>query len=384
MKNRAKYNKPITAFLFILLISVFFINAQSNNNIYLYTPYTQITVPPGESVDYTIDVKNNSNETKNIDIYLSGLPKSWNYSLKAGGYAIDQISVLPGEKKSISLKVDIPMKVNKGYEYFKVVAKGLYSLSLVINVSEQGTYKTEFTSDQINLQGHAKSNFNFSTKLKNQTGEKQVYSLKSFAPKGWDIIFKPNYKQATAVEIEPNSTSNITIEVKPPYNIEAGSYIIPVEVSNRSTSASLELEVVITGTYEIKLTTPTGLISAKLTAGSDKKIELVLVNTGSSELNDIIFSSAHPKNWEVSFKPDTVARLNPGEKISVFTTIKAYEKAIPGDYITNITAKTTEVSEKLTFRLSVKTSLLWGWLGVLIIIAIIGIIIYLFRKYGRR
>lgn len=370
--------------IFLALLVLTSIQSKANKEVNLYTPYTKITAPPGESIEYDINVYNNGSDTKNIDIYLSGLPKTWEYTLKAGGYSVDQISVLPGEKKALKLKVDIPMRVNKGNHPFKVIAKNFDDLALIIKVSEQGTFKTEFTSDQVNMQGHAKSSFNFTTKLKNQTGEKQVYSLQSFAPKGWNVIFKPNYKQATAVEIEPNSTSNITIEVNPPYNIQSGAYKIPVEATNRSTKASLELEVVITGTYEMSLTTPTGLLSAKITAGNGKRIELVVVNSGSSELSNIIFSSAKPKNWDVSFKPDTVPHLNAGERISVFTTIKAYEKAIPGDYVTTIIAKTSEVSEKVTFRLTVKTSLLWGWMGILIIIAILSIIFYLFRRYGRR
>jgi len=291
---------------------------------------------------------------------------------------------LPGQKKTLSLKVEVPRNVNKGNQYFKIVAKNYDALSLVINVSEQGTLKTDFTSDQINMQGHAKSKFNFSTRIKNQTGEDQVYALQANPPAGWTVIFKPNNRQATAVEISPNSTTNVTIEVNPPFNIKAGTYKIPVQASNRSTSADLELEVVITGTYEMDLTTPTGLLSTKITAGNEKRLELTVVNSGSSELKDIVFSASEPKNWEVTFKPDTVISLQAGERTNVFATVKAYEKAIPGDYVTNITARTSEVSSQVSIRISVKTALLWGWLGVLIVIATIVVIFYLFRKYGRR
>lgn len=383
MTNRAYHFRFIIPFFLFSFLLVAF-KVQASNGISLYTPYTKISVPPDESVDYSIDIKNSSSVVKKIDLSLSGLPKDWSYTLKAGGYSIQQLSVLPGEKKTVSLKVDIPMKVNKGNHYFKVIARNHGALSLIINVSEQGTFKTEFTSDQVNMQGHAKSNFNFSTKLKNQTGEKQVYSLQASPPKGWSVTFKPKNKQATAVEIAPNSTTNISIEVKPPYNAKAGTYKIPVVASNRSTSAAVELEVVITGTYELDLTTPSGILSTKITAGNEKRIELELINTGSSELNNIIFRSTKPKNWDVVFKPDTVTRLKAGEKAQVFATIKAYEKAIPGDYAATITAQTSEVSSKAAFRVAVKTPLLWGWIGILIVIAIVGAIFYLFRKYGRR
>ena len=383
MKNRASLSslKPM---LFLMLFVSIALEIKADGGVSLYTPYTRISAPPGESVDYSIDIKNSSDVTVNADLSLSGLSRDWNYSLKAGGYSINQISLLPGGSKTISLNVTIPMKVNKGNHQFKVIARDFDVLPLVINVSEQGTFKTEFTSDQINMQGHAKSDFNFTTKLKNQTGENQVYSLSASPPRGWSVIFKPNYKQATAVEVTPNSTANISVEVKPPFNVEAGTYKIPIQASNRSTSASVELEVVITGTYEMELTTPTGLLSASLTAGSEKRIELLVVNAGSSELNNITLRAGSPKNWEVTFEPDTIANLSTGEKAPVFATIKAYEKAIPGDYVTTITAQTSEVSSKAAFRVGVKTPLLWGWLGVMIIVATLGVIFYLFRKYGRR
>jgi uncharacterized membrane protein len=50
----------------------------------------------------------------------------------------------------------------------------------------------------------------------------------------------------------------------------------------------------------------------------------------------------------------------------------------------NMECKTPEVSSKISFRISVETPLLWGWVGVLIILAALGSVWYLFRKYGRR
>lgn len=359
-------------------------SALAADGVTLYTPYAKISVPPGESVNYTIDVYNNGDVTKNIDVYLTGLPKSWDYELKSGGWNIKRLSILAGEKKTLSLKVEIPYRVNKGNYQFRVVAKNYYTLPLVVNVSEQGTFKTEFTTEQVNMEGHAKSTFTFSTKLKNRTANKQLYSLRANAPRGWTVIFKPNYKQATSVEIEPNNSKDINIEIKCPHNIPAGTYKIPVAALTATTSAQLDLEVIITGSYDLELTTPVGLLSTRITAGNDKRIELLLKNTGSAELRDIKLRVSKPKNWEVTFDPDTVSRLEAGKTTLVYAIIKASNKAIPGDYVTNISAQTPEASSKIAFRVSVKTPMLWGWLGLLIIIAVIGGVYYFFRKYGRR
>ena len=111
---------------------------------------------------------------------------------------------------------------------------------------------------------------------------------------------------------------------------------------------------------------------------------MAVINTGSSELNNIVFKASKPQNWEVEFEPDTVTSLKAGNRVAVYANITAYEKAIPGDYVTTLTAQTTEASSKATLRVAVKTPLLWGWIGILIVLATLGLIFYLFRKFGRR
>ncbi len=220
--------------------------------------------------------------------------------------------------------------------------------------------------------------------MKNQTGEKQLYSLRADTPRGWQVTFKPDYKQATSVEIDANNTKDISVDIKPPEYMGAGTYKIPISAVTSTTSANLELEVVITGSYEMELTTPTGLLSTKVTAGEDKRLELLIRNTGSAALADIKFSAAKPSNWDVVFEPQNVDKLEAGENAQVIATVKADKKAIAGDYVTTITASTPEVSSKAAFRVSVKTPLLWGWVGIIIIIAALGSVYYLFQKFGRR
>ena len=383
MSTRSKWLRLVLSLLFGILC----LNSHAyleTDSVTLYTPFTKISVPPGESIDYTIDVINNSRKVKNVDISLSGMPKGWNYIIKSGGWNIGQLSILPGERKSLSLKVEVPLKVNKGTYRFKVMAGEFNSLPLVVIISAQGTFKTEFTTEQPNMQGHGNSTFTFNANLKNRTADKQLYALMANAARGWNVTFKSNYQQVTSVSTEPNSTQAITIEIKPPDKIEAGKYKIPVSATTNTSSASMDLEVVITGSYNMELTTPTGLLSTSITAGGVKRVELLINNSGSSELADIKLSFSAPVNWDVTFDPKQIDKLQAGKAAQVFATIKAHKKAIPGDYVTIIDAKTPEVSSKVSFRISVETPMLWGWIGVLIIIVALGGVYYLFRKYGRR
>jgi hypothetical protein len=135
--------------------------------IILYTPYTEIFVPPGESVNYPLDVINKGNAESTADISVSGLPKGWTWELKSGNLDVGQVAVLPGERKNILLQVQVPLRVNKGRYHFRVLAGGLATLPLTVAVSEQGVYKTEFSTGQANMEGAANTTFTFSAKLKN-------------------------------------------------------------------------------------------------------------------------------------------------------------------------------------------------------------------------
>lgn len=354
------------------------------NSVALYTPFTEISVPPGESIDYSIEVINNSSGIRNVALSLDGLPEGWDYSLKSGGWNIGKIAVLPGEKKNLSLKVDVPLKIEKGTYNFRVVASGFSTLPLIVNVSETGTFKTELTSNQPNIEGHSNTTFTYNAKLKNMTAEAQLYALRADGPRGWNISFKANGKQVSSVSVAANQTQDLTVEINPPKKIKAGSYKIPIQAFTNMSSADLELEADIKGSYEMELTTPTGLLSNSVTAGGEKRIELLVRNTGSSTITGIKLDRKVPVDWEVVFEPNEINSLEPGEDTQVFATIKASNKAIAGDYMTTLEAHTPEVTERAAFRVSVKTSMVMGWLGFTVILAVLGGIYHLFQKFGRR
>ena len=80
----------------------------------------------------------------------------------------------------------------------------------------------------------------------------------------------------------------------------------------------------------------------------------------------------------------SIELLAAGETENVQAVVRASRKAIPGDYALNMSANTPETNESISFRMTVKTPMLWGWIGVGIILLVTVVILYLFRKFGRR
>jgi uncharacterized membrane protein len=60
------------------------------------------------------------------------------------------------------------------------------------------------------------------------------------------------------------------------------------------------------------------------------------------------------------------------------------EEALIGDYSVAVRVEGEKVSKTLEFRVSVKASSAWGWIGIGLIVAVIAGLLGLFRAFGRR
>ncbi|OKP96055.1 NEW3 domain-containing protein [Paenibacillus sp. P46E] len=383
--------KPLAALLILLLTGLVWSSnaglpkAAAAGAVELYTPYVELSAAPGESVTYPVDVINHGTATQKVGLSFDAGGNFWKYELTAGGRQVQQIAVKGGETQSVNLQLEVPLEINKGSYIFAVNAPGQDSLKLKVNVSEQGTFKTELAVDQSNMEGHSDTTFTYSAVLRNHTAQKQSYALAAQAGDGWDVRIKADGNSVTSVELEAGAEKNISIEAKPPEQVKAGTYKIPVTATSGSTQTKAELEAVVTGTYGIQLSTSDNLLSTDVKAGGQRRINLVITNTGSAPLEDVsLTSQGTPTGWEVSFDPSTIRTIAPGATATTQAVIKSSSNSLPGDYVVSLSAASAAKSATADLRVTVKTSVFWGWIGVLIIAAVIGGIYYLFRKFGRR
>ena len=90
----------LTVLLGILPMSNTHANDSIPKSVILYTPYTKISVSPGASIDYSIDLINNTDKLVNANLSVSGLSSSWKHEMKSGGWNLSQLAVFPKEKLS--------------------------------------------------------------------------------------------------------------------------------------------------------------------------------------------------------------------------------------------------------------------------------------------
>lgn len=244
--------------------------------------------------------------------------------------------------------------------------------------------RSAFTAKLVNIEAATNETFRYNTTLHNGSGKPAVFEFKTNLPVGWIISYKVDGSQVTSLNIDPGAVRDVSIEVNAAASAAPGKYKVPVKAISNADTLSLNLEAVVKGSYGITLTTPTGKLSEELTSGSHKEIHLELKNSGTLPLNDIELSSQLPTNWEVTFEPAKVKQLEPGKAVAITAKLKVPDKTIAGDYAATFTATNSNGNSQAAFRMVVTTSLLSGWIGILVILVAVSLVYYLIRKYGRR
>jgi uncharacterized membrane protein len=249
---------------------------------------------------------------------------------------------------------------------------------------KDGHIKSSFTATLMNIEATAKETFRYNTSLHNGSKQAQVYELIALVPEGWSTIFETGGSEVASLRVDSEKTQNISVEINAAPGVKPGKYNIPVTAFSAQDTLTLQLEAVVKGAYNVELTTPTGLLSDDITEGRSKVLQLTVNNTGSLPLDGLELSGDAPAKWTVTFDPAKIDRLEPGKTINIKATLNVPDKTIAGDYVTKFSVKNNYANADATFRMTVNTSILSGWIGVLIILLALGIVYYLIRKYGRR
>ena len=359
--------------------------------------YPGVAVPPGETVSMDLTFHNAGKTGENLDVWLATVPKGWNAQIKTFKYEVSAVAVPAGKDESLTFEARPSQGVRPGNYTFVVDARtadGRLSMSqdILIKVlgSEAagalGTGLSLSTSYPV-LRGPVKGSYQFSLDVKSQLDQDAVVDLAAQAPEGWTVNFKPSYESTfiSSLSLRAGQSSKVSVEVTPPSNTQPGEYAIPVRVSAPSARAEMTLKLVLTGSYELKLGTASGLLSLDAQPGKPADLSIYVQNTGSAPNGDISFMSFKPENWKLEFKPETIGTLAPGEVKQVEVVMTPNKDALVGDYSVTLQAKgAQQSSSNAELRVTVKAATVWGWVGLLIIIAVIGGLVLMFRFLGRR
>lgn len=374
-----------------MLLCALPLTASAAGGLEMSTSYPGITASAGDDLSFSMDFDNSLGSGQSVSLDVTSLPEGWDGVFTGNGGEISRVFVRDGENTGLAtFELSIPDDAADGTYTVGLLATGeggvtdTLTLELQLTSGETGT--SSFEAQYPEQEGSASTSFSFDATLVNNSATEQTYTFSSNAPTGWTVTYQPSGEttQVASLAVPARGSQGVTVTVTPPATAEAGTYDISCSAVSANDTLSANLSVVITGSYDLSLSTPSGLLSADAQAGKDTDITLTLTNNGNTDLQNINLTSSTPDGWSVTFSESTVELLEAGATKEVTATVSAGEDALSGDYVVSITASNSETSDAAEFRISVETSTLWGIVGILLIVCVAGGLYWVFRKYGRR
>ncbi len=339
---------------------------------WLTTSWPEMTIKPGETQSVSLSLRNEKLPPQRATIEVSGVPEGWAWSLKGGGREVTAAIVSPDSTERLTLELTPPEDASTDGEHAIEVrastATETVTLPLVVRLSEteEAASGLSLEPELPALRGTARSTFSFKIKVKNEGAEDGLFNLTASVPAGFQTRFKKGYgsEEITGLPIAAGATETVTMEVIPSRGVAAGRYEAGFEVSGEGLSGTTQLSLDVTGEPQLAIVGPQERLSGEAVAGRESSFTFTLVNTGTAPATDLELSATPPSGWTVEFEPKDVAQIAPNSTGEVNVKITPSEQAIAGDYVVSVRASNDTVSESVQFRVTVKTSTLWGAAGL--------------------
>ena len=358
--------------------------------------YPGVEIGKDEDVSMDIIFYNKGRKDEDVEVWIAEKPKGWSAKIKTYRYTVSGLHVPSDNDKTLTFEADPDEGVKPGEYKFRINARtvdGKFRMSQALSIkvsADDGKSKepkgVKLTTSYPVIRGPSDATFEFSLEVDSKLDQDAVFDLVAQGPGGWDINFKPAYetKYITSLRIKSKQSTTVAVEVKPGMGAQAGEFPVNVRVSSADANAEAQLMVVLTGTYDIEVGTPSGLLSLDARQGRPANMSFYVRNTGSAKNSDIKFMTFKPENWKVEFKPEKIDVIEPGDLKQIEVIITPYEDALVGDYSVGVSVEGEKATKNIEFRTTVKASAVWGWIGIGIIVVVIGGLFGLFRWLGRR
>lgn len=381
----------VTAAILAVMLGALSVAASAAEGLEMSTAYPGMTASAGDNLSFALDFDSSLGSGQSVGLSVVSMPEGWEGYFTGNSSEISQVYVRNGENTGLAtFELTIPDDAADGTYTVTLRATGEggstddLKLQLILTTEEVGS--SNFEAQYPEQEGSASTSFSFDATIVNNSASEQTYNFSSDAPSGWTVTYQPSGEttQVASLTVGARSSQGVTINVTPPTGVTAGTYDISCSAVSANDTLSTDLSVVITGSYSLDVSTPSGLLSADASAGKETTVTLTLTNNSNTDLQNINLTSSAPEDWNVEFSESTIDLLEAGATKEVTATMTASEDALSGDYVVTVTASNSETSDSAEFRISVKTSTLWGVVGVVLILVVAGGLIWVFKKYGRR
>lgn len=366
--------------------------ARADATLSVTTPWPSVETQPGQQVKLEFSVASATPEV--VDLAVGELPDGWTATLRGGGFVVHSVTSEPVTDSSggaeVTLELDIAPDTAAGeypVELTATDATGGHVVSTVtLVVAEQVDSGIGLTADFPSLTGDPGSAFTYKLTVTNDTPSEQTFTFDPTAPQGWTVTASPTAEaRAETVTVDAGGTADVNVTATPPETADAGEYPIDVAIETAgglSGNVSLTAEVV--GTPSLQFTTADQRLDASGKANREQRIPMVVANTGSAPLEEVKLAGTAPSGWDVSFDPQQIDAVQPGETAQVTAIVKPSSDSVAGDYSLTLRASAGSANQSLDLRYTLEGSTTLGVVAIGVIVAALAALAGVFVRFGRR
>lgn len=352
------------------------------------TEYPSMVIGIGEMVTVSLDIRSPSSQV--VDLEVASLPAGWTAEFRGGGRAVQSVFIGQSLASTVDLRVTPGAETSPGTYTMTIVAQGADATAefpIEFTVKDKLPAQLSFESEFPTIRSGSTSTFTFSTTLRNSGDEDVTVVLNADAPREFAVTFKSTGRDITNLptDVRSGGSQTVSVEAVPLTMLPVGKYPITVTAQGESVNATLSLIAEVVGQPQLTITAPDGRLSGEATLGQSTPIKLILSNTGNSPAVGVELTATSPAGWTVQLDPEQVIEVPANGEVEVTANVTPSDQAIAGDYMLTFRAQPNEGTSKTAdFRVTVKTSTLWGVAGIGLIAAAVVIVGLAVVRFGRR
>ncbi len=351
------------------------------------TPYPSVVATPGSTVKFDLQVT--APAVTVAQLKVDQLPSGWTTTLRGGGFVVNAVTAAPDAPGKFTVEIVVPPDAAANSYSLQVIASdgsGDITLPLTVQVQAEVNSGVGVKADFPSLRGDPSTAFSYNLTVTNNTPQSQTFTFTAEGPQGWTVTASPDASpNANTVTVDAGGTTTVKVSATPPATVDQGSYPINVTISSDTGgSGSMQLTAEVTGSSKLDVATADQRLNVSGKANSEKRVTLVVSNSGTAALQAVQFAATPPSGWTVTFDPPQVAQVNPNETTQVVAVIKPEKNALAGDYAISLRASAGSQSTSLDLRYGVKGSQTLGIIAIVIIAVTFLGLAWLFRRLGRR
>lgn len=223
----------------------------------------------------------------------------------------------------------------------------------------------------------------------------QTYSMGYETNSSLTASFSYQDFNVTNVYVPADEEESVTATVEVPDTAELGTYDFRITAEN-STKFSEDLQVEVRGAeVERQISLDMEQSYTQTQSGTEIRLPMRVRNEGGGigyrrsegvNLNNIEFDITVPNDWEYSLNPKAINTLESYESQRVILNVDVPESAQPGDFFieASVSSEKASLDQPKEVRVNVFEQSDMGIVGAILMAISLGMLIFVYRKFGRR